>query len=62
MSMDKFTMETFDDLIFNALEAYNGRYCKRPEKNSICKYLNVSTETEKLYIEIGLTSYLNKLH
>ena len=27
------------------------RYHKRPDKNSICKYLNVSTETEKLYIE-----------
>ena len=24
---------------------------KRLDKNSICKYLNVSTETEKLYIE-----------
>ena len=31
--------------------ATSGRYHKRPDKNSICKYLNVSTETEKLYIE-----------
>ena len=28
-----------------------GRYHKRPDKNSICKYLHVSTKTEKLYIE-----------
>ena len=44
-------METVDDLIFDAIEAVRGRYHKRPDKNSICKYLNVSTETEKLYIE-----------
>ena len=51
MSVDKFTMKTADDLIFNAIEAVRGRYHKRPDNNSICKYLNVSTETEKLYIE-----------
>ena len=51
MSLDKFSMETVDDLIFDAIEAVRGRYHKRPNKNSICKYLNVSTETEKLYIE-----------
>ena len=51
MSLDKFSMETVDDLIFDAIEAVRGRYHKRPDKNSICKYLNVSTEAEKLYIE-----------
>ena len=51
MSLDKFSMETVDDLIFDATEAVRGRYHKRPDKNSICKYLNVSTEAEKLYIE-----------
>ena len=51
MSLDKFSMETLDDLIFDAIEAVRGRYHKRPDKNSICKYLNVSTETEKLDIE-----------
>ena len=44
-------METVDDLIFDAIEAVRGRYHERPDKNSICKYLNVSTEAEKLYIE-----------
>ena len=44
-------METVDDLIFDAIEAVRGRYHKRPDKNSISKYLNVSTEAEKLYIE-----------
>ena len=51
MSLDKFSTETVDDLIFNATEAVRGRYHKRPDKNSICRYLIVSTETEKLYIE-----------
>ena len=51
MSLDKFSMETVDDLIFDAIEAVRGRYHKRPDKNSISKYLNVSTEAEKLYIE-----------
>ena len=51
MSLDKFTKETVDDLIFDAIEAVRGRYHKGPDKNSICKYLNVSTETETLYIE-----------
>ena len=60
MSLDKFSMETVDDLIFDAIEAVRGRYHKRPDKNSICKYLNVSTEAEKLYMKIGLTSYLNQ--
>ena len=44
-------METVDDLIFDAIEAVRGRYRKLPDKNSICKYLNASTETEQLYIE-----------
>ena len=51
MSLDKFTMETVDDLNFDAVEAVSGRHHKRPDKNSICKYLNVSTETEELYIK-----------
>ena len=51
MSLDKFTTKNVDDLIFDANEAARGRFHKRPDKNSICKYLNVSTETEKLYIE-----------
>ena len=51
MSLDKFTTKNVDDLIFDAVEAARGRFHKRPDKNSICKYLNVSTETEKLYIE-----------
>ena len=51
MSLDKFTTENVDDLIFDAIDAVRGRFHKRPDKNSICKYLNVSTETEKLYIE-----------
>ena len=51
MSLDKFTMETVDDLIFDAIEAVKGRYQKLPDKISVCKYLNVSTETEKLCIE-----------
>ena len=59
MSLDKFSMETVDDLIFDAIEAVRGRYHKRPDKNSISKYLNVSTEAEKLS-KIGLTSYLNQ--
>ena len=46
-----FPMETVDDFIFDAIEVVRGRYHKRPNKNSICKYLNVSTKTEKLYIE-----------
>ena len=44
-------METVDDSVFDAIEAVRGRHHKRPDKNSMCKYLNVSTETEKLYIE-----------
>ena len=51
MSLDKFTTENVDDLIFDVIEAVRGRFHKRRDKNSICKYLNVSTETEKLYIE-----------
>ena len=51
MSLGKFPRETVDDLIFEANEAVRGRYDKRPDKNSIYKYLNVSTEIEKLYIE-----------
>ena len=44
-------METAEDLIFDAIEAVRGRYQKRPNKNFICTYINVSTETEILYIE-----------
>ena len=44
-------METVDDLICDPIEAVRGRYHKRTDKNSICKYLNLSTETEKLYID-----------
>ena len=51
MSLDKFPTETVADLIFDANEAVRGRYHKRPDKNSVCKYLNVSIETEKLYFE-----------
>ena len=51
MSLDKFTMEIADDLIFDAVEVVRGSYHKRPDNNSSYKYLNVSTETEKLYIK-----------
>ena len=51
MSLGKFPTETVDDLIFDANEAVRGSYHKRPDKNSVCKYLNISTEIEKLYIE-----------
>ena len=51
MSLDKFTMETVDDSIFDATEAVRVRYHKRSNKNTICKYLNVSADSEKLYIE-----------
>ena len=51
MSLNKFVMGTADDLIFDATEAVRGRYHKPLDKNSICKYLNVSTETEKSYIK-----------
>ena len=51
MSLGKFSTETVDDLIFDANEAVRGSYHKRPDKNSVCKYLNISTEIEKLYIE-----------
>ena len=51
MSPDKFTLEAVDELIFDAIEAVRGRFHKRPDESSICKYLNISTETEKLYIE-----------
>ena len=51
MSLDKFTAEAVDELIFDAIEAVRGRFHKRPDESSICKYLNVSAETEKLYIE-----------
>ena len=51
MSLDKFSMETVDDLIFDAIEVVRGRYHKPPDKNTICKYLNVSKEAEKLFIE-----------
>ena len=51
MSLDKFTMETVDDSIFDATEAVRVRYHKRSNKNAICKYLNVSADSEKLYIE-----------
>lgn len=44
-------METAEDLIFDAIEAVRGRYHKRPNKNFICTYINVSAETEILYIE-----------
>ena len=60
MSLDKFTMEMVDYLNFDAIEAVRGRYHKRPDKNSIYKYLNVSTETENYILKIGLTSYLNQ--
>ena len=32
MSLDKCTMETVDDLIFDAIEAVKGRYQKLPDK------------------------------
>ena len=51
MSLDNFSMETVDDLIFDAIEVVRGRYHKPPDKNTICKYFNVSTEAEKLFIE-----------
>ena len=51
MSLDNFITENVDDLIFDAIEAVRGRFHKRPDKSSICKYLNVSTENEKLYFE-----------
>ena len=50
MSLDEFTMETVDDLISDLIQAVRGRYHKRPDQNCVHKYLNVSTETEKLYI------------
>ena len=39
MSLDKFTMETVDDLISDAIESVTGRYHKRPDKNSIQKII-----------------------
>lgn len=48
MPLDKLIMETADDLIFDTIEAVRGRYHKRPDNNSICKYLNISTETDVL--------------
>lgn len=32
MPLDKFIMETADDLIFDTIEAVRGRYHKRPVK------------------------------
>ena len=63
MSLDNFTTENVDDLIFDAIEAVRGRFHKRPDKSSICKYLNVSTENEKLYFEsrIDVLLELNKI-
>ena len=55
-------METVDDLIFDTIEAVRGRYHKRPDKNSICKYLNASTEAEKLYIENWIDVLLESNH
>ena len=52
MSIDKFTMETVDDLILDAIEVVRGRCHKRPDKNFTCKYLNVSTGTEKHTLKI----------
>ena len=63
MSLSKFPTETVDDLIFDAIEPVRGRYLNRPDKNAVCKYLNVSTEIEKLYIEdrIDILLELNKI-
>ena len=47
-------METVDDLIFDAIKAARGRYQKRPDKNSICVYFKVSTETKELCIYLEL--------
>ena len=59
MSLNK-TTETVDHLIFDATEAVRGRFHKRPDKNSICKYL-MSLQKQKNYIlKIGLTCYLNQ--
>ena len=60
MSLDKFSMETVDDLIFDAIEAVRGRYHKRPDKNSICKYLMSLQKPKKYILKIGLTCYLNQ--
>ena len=51
MSLEKFTMETTDDLILDVIKAVRGRHHKQPDESSTYKYLNVSTETEKLYTE-----------
>ena len=60
MSLDKFTMETVDDLNFDAIEAVRGRYHKRPDIDSICKYLMSLQKPKNYILKIGLTSYLNQ--
>ena len=53
-------METVDNLIFDGTEAVRGRYHKRPDKNSICKYLMSLQKPKSFILKIGLMSYLNK--
>ena len=48
MSLDKFTMQTVDQFILDATVATARRYHKRPDKDSTCNSLNVSTETGKM--------------
>ena len=60
MPLDKFTMETVDDLVFDTIEAVRGR-CHKPLDKKSSANTNVSTETnKKIMLKIGLTSYLNQ--
>ena len=48
------------DLIFDSIKAVRGSYHKRPDKNSIFKYLMSLQKWKKYIFKIGLTSYLNQ--
>ena len=60
MSLEKFTTKSVDDLVFDAVEAVRSRFHKRPDKNSICKYLKSPQKPKNHMLKIGLTSYLNQ--
>ena len=63
MSLEKFTMETADELIWDAIVTLGAEYQGMPDKNYICNYLNVSRKTKKLHIEnrIDTLLELNKM-
>ena len=57
MSLDKFTKETVNDLIFDLIKAVGGRYHKRHDKSFISNQMSLQ-KPKTLHVEIWIDALL----